>query len=217
MTNKEIIEIAIEEIAIKSWGVTEQFLEIHDVERIDGVPQLDRIDRDKPGGVAIAYFPVKDEKFYFAVYIQSSPTPEIVGIRTEHCNDISFQASSEILDFDELAALTNLKPTGGWRKGALKKSGKTTYKYALVKFSPNPEADEFEDKLKKLLDFLEQDPIGIKKLVDLAEGYIQAAIIFHNGNTTLGGPHIDKESIQRMAALNLKIDFDLYAEGKFFK
>lgn len=116
-----------------------------------------------------------------------------------------------------MAAITNLKPTGGWRRGALKRLGKATYRNTLIRFTPNPEPDEFEDKLKKLLDFLEQDPIGIRKLTDLAEGYIQAAIIFHNGNTMLGGPHIDKESIKRMAALNLEIDFDLYAEGKFFK
>ncbi len=217
MTDKEIFEIAIEEIATKSWGVTEQFLEIHDIERIDGVPRLERIDRDKSDGVIIAYFPVKDERLYFAVHVQSDPTAKIVGIGTEYYNDISFQASSEILDYDELAALTSLKPTGGWRKGALKSSGKATYKYTLIRFSPNPEPDEFEDKLKKLLDFLEQDPIGVKILVDIAKGYIQTAMIIHNGNTMLGGPHIDKESIKRMAVLNLEIDFDLYAEGKFFK
>ena len=31
--------------------MTEQFLEIHDVERIDGVPRLERVDRDKSDGV----------------------------------------------------------------------------------------------------------------------------------------------------------------------
>jgi hypothetical protein len=76
MTDKEIIEIATEEFAIKSWGITKQFHEIHDFVRIDGLPKLDRIDRDKPNGVAIAYFPVKDEKFYFFVQIQPDPTPK---------------------------------------------------------------------------------------------------------------------------------------------
>jgi hypothetical protein len=219
MMDEEIIKIAIQEIEIKSWGITEQFLEVHDVVRIDGVPKLGRIDKDKPGGMAIAYFPVKDEKFYFAIHIHSSliGPPGIVGIGTECFNDISFQASSETIDFDELASLTNLKSTSGWHKGDLRRSGKATYKNALIRFTPNPEPDEFEDKLKKLLDFLEQDSTGIKKLIDFAEGHIQATIIFHNGNTMLGGPHIDKESIKRMAAFNLEIDFDLYAEGKFFK
>ncbi len=217
MTDKEIIELAIEEIALKTWGITKQFLEIHDLVRIDGVPTVARIDRDKPGGQVVAYLPVLNEKFYFVISIQSNPAPKIVGIGTEYYNDILFQASSESLDFDELSALTTLKPTGGWRKGDLKHTGNATHKYTLIRFNPYPEPDEFEDKLKKLLDYLEQDPVGVKKLVDLAEGYIQVAMIFHNGNTMLGGLHIDKESIKRMAALNLAIDFDLYAEGKFFK
>jgi hypothetical protein len=135
----------------------------------------------------------------------------------ESYNDLFFQASSATFDFDNLSALTKLKPTDGWRKGTLRKSGKATYKNTLIRFIPNPEPDEFEDKLNKLLDFLEQDPSGIKKLVEVADGRIQAAIIFHNGNTMLGGVSIGTESMKRIAALNLKIDFDLYAEGKFYK
>jgi hypothetical protein len=217
MTDKEITDIAIKEIETKSWGVTEQFLEIHDVVRVDGVPKLERIDRDKPGEVTVVYIPVKDEKFYFAIYIQSGSPPEIIWVGTENYNDLYFQASSKDLGYEELAALTSLEPSGGWRKDAVKKFGTGTYKYSLIRFCPNPEPDEFEDKLKKLLDFLEQDPVGIKRLIDLAGGHIQVAIYFHNGNTMLGGPHIGKESIKRMAALNLEIDFDLYAKGNFYK
>jgi hypothetical protein len=33
----------------------------------------------------------------------------------------------------------------------------------------------------------------------------------------LGGHHLDKDIIKRLAALNLELDFDLYAEGNFFK
>jgi len=217
MTDSEIIQTAVEEIKTKSWGITEQFLQIHETIFIDGVPKLDRLDRDKQDGTAIAYFPVKDEKFYLAIYIECNSVPEVKGIAIESCNDLFFQASSETLDLDELSAFTNLKPTTGWRKGDMRKSGKVPYKYTIIRFIPNPEPDEFADKLKKLLDFLEQDSSGIKKLVEVANGHIQAVIIFHNGNTMLGGVQIDKESMKRMAALNLQIDFDIYAEGKFFK
>lgn len=44
----------------------------------------------------------------------------------------------------------------------------------------------------------------------------QVASSFHNGNTMLGGHHLDKDIIKRMAALNLEIDFDLYADGNKF-
>ncbi len=84
-------------------------------------------------------------------------------------------------------------------------------------FEPTPGPDEFEDKLKKLLDFLETDKVGVKNLVKKAEGYIQVAMEFHNGNSMLGGAGISKESIKRMAALNLEINFDLYVSGKTYK
>lgn len=38
---------------------------------------------------------------------------------------------------------------------------------------------------------------------------------FHNGNTMLGGPAIDKLSLRRLADLSLDIDFDMYATGNF--
>jgi len=38
-----------------------------------------------------------------------------------------------------------------------------------------------------------------------------------NGNTMLGGVYLNQPIIQRLTALNLSIDFDLYAEGNFFK
>jgi Domain of unknown function (DUF4279) len=74
-----------------------------------------------------------------------------------------------------------------------------------------------EDKMKNLLDFLETDKVGVKNLVKKAEGYIQVAMEFHNGNSMLGGPNISKESVRRMAALNIDIDFDLYVSGKTYK
>lgn len=76
---------------------------------------------------------------------------------------------------------------------------------------------KFEIKLKQLLDFLEQDKEGIANLANNANGHIQVTINFHNSNTMLGGPMIDKNNIKRISALNLEIDFDLYAKGNFFK
>jgi hypothetical protein len=74
------------------------------------------------------------------------------------------------------------------------------------------------DKIKKLLDILEKDRDGIKRLVDTAFGYIQVNMRFHTGNKMLfGAPNLDKKPIKRLSELNLSIGFDLYAEGEFFK
>ena len=115
-----------------------------------------------------------------------------------------------------LSALTKLKPTSGWNKGDKKRFGNSVYKFASLMFEPNPEADEFDDKVKKLLDFLEQDKEGVKMLVDKANGHVQVASSFHNGNTMLGGHHLGKTIIKSLGSLNLEIDFDIYADGNKF-
>jgi hypothetical protein len=95
--------------------------------------------------------------------------------------------------------------------------GNSVHKNSGIRFEPDPGPGEFETKISRLLDFLEGDVEGILKLVELAGGYIQVATIFRNGNTVLGGHHLGKEVISRMARLHLDIDFDEYAEGNFFK
>ncbi len=213
--NRRITKCAIEEIENKRWGITEQFLEIHELIYEHGKPKIERIDSEKEDGTAVIYFPVKNEKFYFAVYLKTAPEVEVVGVDVASNTCVYFKAYSEVFDFDQLSSMTLLKPSGGHTKGS--KRNRTVNKDSVVRFEPNPEPDEFEDKLRKLLDFLEQDSDGVKKLADDANGFIQAAIICHNGNSMLGGPHINKESIHRMNALNLAIDFDIYAEGNHWK
>ena len=91
------------------------------------------------------------------------------------------------------------------------------WKYHSIEFEPNPEPNSFETKIKQLLTFLEQDATGIRALVDQADGYLRVISVFYNGNTSLGGISFDKEIVRRMAALNLGVDFDLNAQGNFYK
>lgn len=215
MTDTLIIEKAIEEIETKNFGATEQFLTIHQIVYEGDKPQIARLDREKEDGTAVVYFPVKDEKFYLAVYIDIEPKVSVRHVNTESYNSVYFKAISEAYSFDELSKMTKLKSTGGRNKGD-RRGGNVVWKRSSIFFEPNPEADEFEDKLRKLLDYLEQDKQGVSELIDKANGYIQVAIEFHNGNTMLGGPHIDKDLLKRMADLNLEIDFDLYVGGNLF-
>jgi hypothetical protein len=217
MNDLEIIRLATAEVESRAWGVTQQFLEIHELTYGDDNLKVAHIDKDRNDGEAIVYFPVKDEKFYFAIYIRTSPDLEIIGIGTEPNHKIYLRATSETLSFEELSRLTTLKPTDGWNKGDKRKHGNSAYSFSSVEFMPNLEPDEFEDKINKLLDFLEKDKEGVHRLVAIANGHIQVASVFHNGNTMLGGFHLDKHLISRLKALDLEIDFDLYAEGNFFK
>ncbi|HEU4901922.1 MAG TPA: DUF4279 domain-containing protein [Flavisolibacter sp.] len=215
MTDPLIIEKAIEEIKAKNYVVTEQFLKIHELFYENDKPKVARVDRESEDGTAIVYFPVKDQKFYLAVYVDTETEVSVRHVNTEPYNSVYFKAISEVYSLEELSEMTKLKSTGGRNKGD-KRGGNVSWKRSAIFFEPNPEADEFEDKIKKLLDYLEQDKDGISALVDKANGHIQVASSFHNGNTMLGGHHLDKNIIKRMANLNLAIDFDLYADGNFY-
>jgi hypothetical protein len=215
MPDTLIIQKAIEEIEAKSFGITKQFLKIHQVVYEHNKPKVARVDTEKENGIAIVYFPVKDEKFYLAVYLDTVPQVSVRHTGTEYYNSVYLGVSSEIFSLQQLCDMTKLKATKGHSKGD--KRGGTYWKYSKVCFEQNPEPDEFEDKLKKLLDILETDKEGVQQLAYKADAWIQVSQEFHIGNTMLGGSFIDKESIKRIANLNLSIDFDLSVGGNLYK
>ena len=216
--NASIIAVAVAEITTPTFGVTEQLLKVHSVALKDDDAQVIDVLRFDEDNRVIVYFAVEGEKFYLALSVSPiEPEPAVIWVWIEEWNRISFHATSEILDSEQLMALTALKPTDRWNKGDQRRFGGALRKQSSIEFEPYPGPGEFEFRLKKLLSFLEQDSIGIRALVDQAEGYLRVISVFHNANTMLGGLHLDKECIQRMAALNLEIDFDLYAEGNFYK
>ena len=217
MIDEQVLKKVGQEIKNKTWGVTEQFLQVHDVILVDGQPKIERIDTEKEDGTSIAYLPVKGESFFLAIYLDSKTDFEIKWIGTEPYNSVYFQVTSDKFSMDELSSMTALKPTKSWNRGEKRKFGDSVHKFSSIIFEPNTEPDEFEDKIVKLLDFLERDRTGISRLTDTADGSIQVAIKFHNGNTMLGGPSLSIEVIKRLSDLNLSVDFDLYADGKFFK
>lgn len=216
MTDQQAIELIEREFKEKTLEVTEQYLEIHSPIYADNKLKVDRIDRDRKDELIIGYLPVLDKKFYFAVYINTK-TNEVTGFGTEAYHRVYFRATSETLTMNELKAMTRLAPTEFWNKGDLIKSEKSNHTFSNFKILPNPEPDEFGDKLKKLLDFLEQDKDGIKRLADNSDGYIQVAMDIHNGNGMIGGLTINTDDIRRMSDLGLSIDFDLYIGGNSFK
>lgn len=214
MSDEQIIELINKELREKTLGVTEQYLEIHSPVYINQKINVERIDRDGNDNVIIAYIPITEASFFLAVCIDSL-TSEIFNIYSEPYNRVYFRATSELLSDIQLKSMSKLIATDNFNKGDLRGNRKTKYSY--ISFLPNPEPDSFEDKLRKLLDYLEQDKDGIKRLVNEADGYIQVAMNIHNANGMIGGPAIDRDTIKRMGDLGLGIDFDLYIEGNTFQ
>ena len=214
MTDEQITARIEQEFKAKTFGVTEQYLEIHQPVYHNNQLQIARIDRERSDKLIIAYLPILNEKFYFAIYIDGS-SGIITNIGTEPYHRVYFLATSEKLTAAELKAMTSLAISASWNNG--EPNGKSTYRFSAVKIMPNTEPDEFEDKLNNLLTYLEQDKIGITELVTKANGYIQVAMDIHNGNGLIGGPCLDQKSISRMSGLGLSIDFDLQVGGESFR
>lgn len=216
MTNEEVALLVEDEFLNKTLGTTGQYLEIHQPMLNDGKIKIDRIDREKEDDLIIAYLPVKDEYFNFAVYIDPIKK-EIFNVGTESRNTVYFRAESQIIKSDILQGFTTLQPTRVWSTGDLRPDGRRTYNFNCIEITPNPEADEFEDKLEKLLTFLQKDIDGVRALAANANAFVQVIMDFHAGNQRLGGMAISSKHIQLLSSLNLAIYFDVTAWGEPFK
>jgi len=216
MNEAELLAVAAEEIENPTFGVVTQFLEVHEIAYKNGKPEVAGIKTDALENMATVYFSVKGERFYFAVYLNTKPEIAVRFAGTEDFCQVYFSAYSEALTLQELSSLTSLAPTESYDKGD-KLTRSLLAAGSSIEFQPNPEPGAFASKIKNLLDFLEQDEKGIRRLASEASGGIAVHTIFHNGTNMLGGFHLDKSDIQRLATLNLEIDFDLYVSGKLFK
>ena len=216
MDRNAIVDAALNELRSPVLAVTNQYLAIHDVKRHNGAPIIERVDRERGDGLAIVYLPVEDEQFYLAVYVREDDAG-VNSVETEPRHRVYFRATSDTLDLDRLRKMTTIEPTKQWKKGEPIGQRPITYKFSGFDIEPNPEPDEFEDKMRKLLDVLERDASGVRALVSSANGYVQVGTQFHDGNGMLGGFHLDTDVVERMARLGLEIDFDLYCGGNPFR
>ena len=215
MENNAIIAAAVAEIEHPVFAATEQFLEIHQIKRDNGIPVVVSI-RPCEEDTVIVYFAVEKELFYFAVNL-TVPKLEVCGTGSVAWHRLYLYASTENLTLQQLKALTTLSPTEVWQVGDRMGIGTLIHNDDGFICEPYPAPADFDTKLDSLLDFLEQDSTGVQALVDQADAHVWAATGFHNGNSMLNGLHLSKAHVQRLAALNLEIVFDLYAEGNPYK
>lgn len=212
----KIIKKAIEEIEQRNFGVTKQFLDIHSVVYENGKPKIAKIDTEDEA--VIVYFPIENESFFFTVYLNTKPDIKVCWTNSEAGSGVYFRATSDTLTLNELKSMTNLSPTTGWSIGDWRLNKKSQYNFSSFAFEPTHErAGKLEKKISELLDKIEQDVEGVKRLAENANALIQVHWYCHNGNGMLGGIAIDKATIQRIANLGLEIDFDLYTGGLPFK
>jgi hypothetical protein len=137
MFEKQVSIKVNQEIQDRTKRLTDLFLQVHDIMRVDGLPKIERIDTDGEDGIVVAYVPVKDESFYFALYFENKESLRIMGVGTEPHNSVYFCATSRELNVDELKALTTLEATKRWTKGQRERDGIGFHHYSQIEIEPN--------------------------------------------------------------------------------
>lgn len=211
----ELIENAISELLNPTFGTTKQYLEVFDVEKVNGRPKVERVDVNSFDDLSVVYFAVKEEPFFFSFYF-SKETHEIVSVGTENSNQVYLTTTSEKFTFDQLAGLTSLTGLTGWSINDMRPNGKSRYNFTRLSFEPiKNRAFDLETKLKLLLTDLEKDVVGVKSLVESGETYISIHLQqYIDGNK---GVHLSRATIERISELHLALDFDQYVFGKELK
>ena len=212
---KELIEKAISEIKNPTFGTTEQYIEVLEIELENGIPKVERVDLSSFDKTNVVYFSIKNEPFFISVYF-SKETNEITGVGTENGNQVYLTATSETLTYAQLSEFIKLEPLSGWSVGEWRRNRKSKYNFSRISFEPiKSRAYEMETKLKLLLTELEKDINGVKKLTEIADVIISV----HNQQYIDGnkGIYFEKEIISRMNKLNLGISIDQYVSGNELK
>ena len=212
-----ITNIITDELLNPTFEMTRQYLKTLEVKYEDNKPKIAKIDFDKNHNQATAFIEIKNESFYLEFVFDTTDNIQLTDVDTLPFVRISFMPTSEKLTTDELLKITSIKPTNTITKGDFFSNGKFEYTYNGLEFETFSEPGRLERKLKYLLDILETDLEGIKKLsVQTSTKDIFVTIVYHIGNGNFTGLYLDNEILNRLARLGLELTFDIYATGEKF-
>jgi len=204
------IEKAIEEILNPKIETTKQYLEVCKIEKENGKPKVARLDEDYSENIVATYFAVKNEKYFIEVHLTKKPKIKVDSTWTQSGHRVYLTATSKELKYKELSQIIDkFKPITGWSKEDNRGKGNSKYGFSRVTFEPiKNQAYGLGEKLNLLLDELEKDMEGVRKLSKKAKTIISVCKYqYISGNA---GVNISIETIKRLNALNLGIDIDTY-------
>ena len=210
---KQYIDKALEELKVQSFETTKQYLAVINLFKEGKNPIPARINLKHTENLVAIYFEVPEERFFFVVNLTKDPNIEVQGVWVQSGHRVYLTATSESLSYSQLASFLKLQPLTGWSIGDLRPSGNTHHTFSRISFEPNPmEAYDLEEKLNELLDELEQDKEGLKKLIENSNAYI--SVCRYQYVSENAGLHLDQKTIHRLSNLNLSIDVDAYIVGE---
>ena len=207
----KIIEIAQQEVLIPTFETTKQYLKKYKIALENGKPKIKNI-RHLFDNEAVVYFEIKNNPFYLAIYVENY---NIKWVDTQANTQVYFSAVSTHLTLKDFGNWLKIAPTRSVEKGKKRKGGKGEYDFTAIYIEPKAEPTlPFHVQLFDLLDLLETDKFGIKTIADKTNATINVCTKSYVKNGEIGGFHLDKKTMKRIADLGLAIDFDTYVSGK---
>ncbi|WP_299458170.1 DUF4279 domain-containing protein [uncultured Microscilla sp.] len=185
------------------------------------VPKISHLTFDDDEQLFKVFFPIKDHHLYLVICIDSVSCSRPKWSYIQQGNGVLFAAASDTLTFEELQAMTSIKATEGWSKGQLKKNSSNqneVHRYSSFTFEPIREGFVYmTEKLTTLLDMLEADIEGVRRLAEVANAGIQVYTYDFAEYGNLPGVHLSKEVIRKLGNMHLDIDFEMYVNGNLLK
>lgn len=197
-----------------NFAITRQLLSVNELVYENGHLKIEKIELDAQNKRAMVHFPITNGHIFFTVFLETEPSIKVIWTNATDGSRAIFRVTSDTMGIHELSSLTTIRPTRSWDLGDPHPNGKSVQSFSLFDVEPTPGlTGEIELKINTLLDLLEQDEKGIRKMAENANSRIQIHWHGYIGNGMLGGFQLDQTTLTRLANLQLPIDFDLYADG----
>ncbi len=121
MNEMIIKEAAIKEVLNPTFELTKQFLHVHELVYKNDMPFIEDVFMNEVENKAAVYSPVKDESFYFVVYICIEDGFEPLWMEMSPGNVVELVVVSENHSLDRMLEKINFKPQRQWEKGERKR------------------------------------------------------------------------------------------------
>ncbi len=206
-----IKDAALQEILNPTWGVTKQFLEVHQVNEDPSTFFLGNSHRDQP--TQTVYVPFIGQRFFLAIEISAESPWAIIAVRDHPYVSVGCYITSETLHETHLLSLWEQPVERSWSRGDAGRNS-LDHKDSGIFIEPDKHPGRFSDKLDILLGLLAARHGAFASRKNEISLIIQVAQISWIGNGSIDGLHLSQEQLKKLGELNAEIDFDLYAEGK---
>jgi Domain of unknown function (DUF4279) len=207
-----VAQVAVSEVVTPMLGVTNQVLSVHKLAVKDGSPVILQIECNSETDTFCVYFKIESEPYYFVVTIgEKNEKLSVLGSYIEAAVRVYLRIGSIVLHPTAITEKVKLDSTRNVVIGESTIPKLPNFKSKENRWYFEPQTDTpgvLEKKLNFLLDRLEPFRAGIVALHNECEICI---MICYEGYR---GWHLDRETLQKIADLGAKVDFDLYAYGE---